>query len=163
MLRLKRFIKFNMSSEVDLICYSLMPNHFHMLIRQKSKYGIIQFMRRLMTSYVMYFNKKNIRVDTLFQGKYKGVIVDRDEYLLNLSRYIHLNPLWINDNIDFNKYSSYQYFLENAHPSFVKPEIITDYFSNSMYYKSLSYKNFVDDYTNDQLGRIENVLIDYDV
>ena len=49
-------------------------------------------MRRLLTTYAMYFNRRNSRVGYLFQGSYKAVLVDSDSYLLHLSRYIHLNP-----------------------------------------------------------------------
>lgn len=81
--------------DIDLIAFCLMPNHFHFLAKQKTIDGITKFMRAICTNYVMYFNKKYERVGTLFQGKYKGVLLDNDTYLLHLSRYIHLNPIKI--------------------------------------------------------------------
>src|SRR5258706_8491393 len=86
--RINRFLRINLNQEVDLLSFVLMPNHFHMLIKQHTKDGLIKFMRRLSTSYVMYFNKKYHRVGSLFQNKYKGCLVEQDDYLLHVSRYI---------------------------------------------------------------------------
>jgi len=145
--RIRRFTKLNLAKEVDLFCFSLMPNHFHFLVKQKNKDGIIKFMRRLMTSYVMHFNKKNNRVGTLLQGRYKAVNVDKDEYLLHLTRYIHLNPFELKSkNISFKNFSSYKYYLGTKQASWVKPEEILDYFSfKSKEYKISTYKSFVED------------------
>jgi putative transposase len=161
--RIRRFISLNLSQEVDLLSFALMPNHFHFLVKQKNKDGIIKFTRRLMTSYAMYFNKKYDRVGTLFQGRYKAVNVDRDEYLLHLSRYIHLNPADINSNLDFNKYSSYSYFIGLKNASWIKPKEILDYFSlKSDDLKSSSYKNFVEDYMTDPKEILGEIAIDYE-
>ena len=145
--RIRRFTKLNLAKEVDLFCFSLMPNHFHFLVKQKNKDGIIKFMRRLMTSYVMHFNKKNNRVGTLLQGRYKAVNVDKDEYLLHLTRYIHLNPFELKSkNINFKNFSSYKYYLGTKQASWVKPEEVLDYFSfKSKEYKISTYKSFVED------------------
>ena len=145
--RIRRFTRLNLAKEVDLLCFSLMPNHFHFLVKQKNKDGIIKFMRRLMTSYVMYFNKKNNRVGTLLQGRYKAINVDKDEYLLHLTRYIHLNPFELKSkNISFKNFSSYKYYLGTKQASWVKPEEILEYFSfKSKKYKISTYKNFVED------------------
>lgn len=79
--------------EIDLLAYCLIPNHYHLLLEQKTIDGMTKLLRRLCTSYSMYFNKKYDRVGSLFQGTYKAALIDRDEYLLHLSRYIHLNPV----------------------------------------------------------------------
>jgi putative transposase len=70
-----------------------MPNHFHLLLRQHGDAGIPQFMQKLSTAYTMYFNTKQERVGSLFQGPYKAIHIKSEEYLTHLSRYIHLNPL----------------------------------------------------------------------
>lgn len=160
-IRIRRFIKSNLSEEVDLLCFSLMPNHFHFLIKQNSKDGIIKFMRRLMTSYVMFFNKKYQRVGTLLQGRYKAVNVSRDEYLLHLTRYIHLNPFEINSNINFKEFSSYRYYLNNKHPSWIKPGKILEYFSiKDKEYKTTSYKSFVEDSRIDSSETLGDLMLD---
>jgi len=76
----------------QLLAWALMPNHFHMLIRSGSG-GITQFMRRLMSGYAISFNARHKRVGYLFQNRYKSIICEEDAYLMELVRYIHLNPL----------------------------------------------------------------------
>lgn len=78
---------------VEITSFCLMPNHFHLLLQQKSDGGISIFLKHVTDSYTRYFNTKRKRVGPLFQGAFKAVHVETDEQLLHLSRYIHLNPL----------------------------------------------------------------------
>ncbi|MBY0472749.1 transposase [Patescibacteria group bacterium] len=78
---------------VEVCAYTMMPNHFHILVKEKVEGGISHFIQKLSTAYTMYFNKKNGRNGVLFQGKYKIVHVDNDQYLKYLVSYIHLNPI----------------------------------------------------------------------
>lgn len=78
---------------VEILCFCLMPNHYHILLRQKVDGGITDFMRKLGTGYANYFNQKYQRVGPLCQGKFKAVHVTEESYLLYLPHYIHLNPL----------------------------------------------------------------------
>lgn len=75
-----------------LHAYALMDNHYHLLI-ETPKANISQIMQNINTSYTVYINKKYQRSGHLLQGRFKGIIVDKDEYLVALSRYIHLNPV----------------------------------------------------------------------
>lgn len=77
---------------VDIGAYCLMPNHFHILAREKTENGISKYMLKLLTSYTMYFNKKHNRTGTLYEGVFKSTHVNTDEYLKYLYSYIHLNP-----------------------------------------------------------------------
>lgn len=148
-IRVNRFIPLNLSSEVDLLAFTLMPNHIHLFIKQSTKDGIIKLMRRATTSYVMYFNKKYKRVGCLFQNTYKAAIIDSEIYLLHLSRYIHLNPSNIIFKINFKEFSSYPYYLGYKNASWVKPQEILNFFrsAQSMSLRDvLSYQSFVEDY-----------------
>lgn len=78
---------------VNIVCFCLMPNHFHLLLRQREENGISKFIQKVSTGYTMYFNNKNIRSGALFQGVFKSVHVDKDKYLKHLATYIHSNPL----------------------------------------------------------------------
>ena len=80
-------------SIVDICAYCLMPNHFHLLLREKQKGGISHFMQKLITGYTMYFNKRYDRNGGLFQGKFKAKHADDDRYLSYLFAYVHLNPV----------------------------------------------------------------------
>lgn len=80
-------------SLTDFCAYCLMPNHFHLLVREKADGGISRFMQKLITGFTMYFNTRYERTGTLFQGKYKATHVHDDRYLKYLLSYIHLNPI----------------------------------------------------------------------
>lgn len=76
----------------QIYAFCLMPNHVHILVRTLSM-PLAKFMSRLLTGYALYFNKRHKRVGHLFQNRYKSIVVDEEIYLLELIRYIHLNPL----------------------------------------------------------------------
>ena len=78
---------------VAIGAYCLMPNHFHILLTPLTDTGVGDFMRKLCTGYSMYFNAKNNRTGSLFEGAYKSEHADDDRYLKYLFAYIHLNPV----------------------------------------------------------------------
>jgi len=78
---------------VEILAFCLMPNHFHLLLRQRMEGGITKFMRKLGIGYANYFNQKYERTGTLFQGRYKAVLVNREVHFIHLPYYIHFNPL----------------------------------------------------------------------
>ncbi|MDO8514213.1 MAG: transposase [bacterium] len=78
---------------VDIYAYTLMPNHFHLVLRQKSEDGITRFVRRICTAYSMYFNLKYGHNGTLFQGRFKSSHLDTDPYFKWIFPYVHLNPI----------------------------------------------------------------------
>lgn len=82
---------------VAIGAYVLMPNHFHILVKEIRENGISTFMEKLGTGYSMYFNKRSKRTGFLFEGNFKAEHVDRDEYLKYLYSYIHLNPVKLID------------------------------------------------------------------
>lgn len=82
---------------VDIVAWCLMPNHYHLLLRQKTEKGITKFMRRLGTGYTMYTNIKYKHRGHIFEGPFKSKLVNHDSQLQHLTRYIHLNPLDLHD------------------------------------------------------------------
>ncbi len=122
---------------VEVLGYCLMPNHFHFLLRQKVDDGISKFVRNLLNSYTKYFNIKNDRVGPLFQGRFKAVMIDNDEQLIHVSRYIHLNPLIANLVFDIESYqwSSYKTYLGLERSDFVKTATILELFRSKEDYK----------------------------
>ncbi len=77
---------------VEVHCYVLMSNHFHFLLRTPEA-NLGRFMQRFNTAYITYYNLCHHKSGHLYQGRYKAILVEADEYLLELSRYIHLNPV----------------------------------------------------------------------
>ncbi len=150
----------NFKEEIELIGYCLMPNHFHILLKQNSKNSMQGFMRSVMTRYAQYFNKKYDRVGPLFQGRYKAVLIDNDRYLLHLSRYIHLNPSEHTKNLT-KTYSSYAEYLGVRKTEWIKPNIILNFFNKATFpeFKKInSYKSFVEGNSGDS-GKILGDLI----
>lgn len=144
---------------VGIICYCLMPNHFHLLLRQNTKEPISSFIHRLTVSYSMYFNKRCNRVGHLFQGRFKAKLIKRDDYLLHLSRYIHLNPLEIiNPELKLEDYpwSSYPEYLNVDGRKICDNEIILQQFNSTEL-----YKRFVDSIIlENELIKIEDFIIE---
>ena len=144
----------NFSKEIDLICYCLMSNHFHLLIKQHTLLAMTQFMLCLGTKYSMYFNKKYQRVGRLFQGVYKGVKVTSEEQLLYLTKYIHRNPH--KDGLQDNKYISLKNYLGKIDSAWVKKVKILQYFSETN--PDLSYSSFLE--MESDLSCIDKLTID---
>lgn len=136
---------------LDLLAYCLMDNHIHLLIYQHEDIqAITELMRRVMTSYSMYFNKKYDRVGPLFQSRYLASRIDSDAYLHHISRYIHRNPgQWRT-----YEYSSLRYFTGEARSEWVKPAVIMSLFNND----PKSYIEFVASMDEDDEETIPLVL-----
>lgn len=80
--------------DVEVHAYVLMDNHFHFVVMIREA-NLSKFMQRFNTTYTVYFNRRHRRIGHLFQGRYKALLIDADSYLLELSRYVHLNPVRI--------------------------------------------------------------------
>ena len=78
---------------VDIFAFCLMPNHYHLLVQQRCEKGIEKFMRKLGIGYANYFNQKYQRVGSLFQGRFKATMIEKDAHFLHIPNYIHCNPL----------------------------------------------------------------------
>ncbi len=131
----------NLHSQVELQAFCLMPNHFHLMIKQgDDARAITRSMRTLSTSYSMYFNKKYNRIGPIFQGRYKASWVNNEPYMLHLSRYIHCNPLALKKDIYAYPFSSLQYYFQESCPKWVEPGDIESLFSSQF-----EYEEFVDD------------------
>ncbi|RJQ36949.1 hypothetical protein C4559_04435 [Candidatus Microgenomates bacterium] len=102
---------------VEIISFCLMPNHFHFILKQLQSGGIKKFISNFSNSYSKYFNTKHERIGPLFEGIFKAVLVESDEQLIHLSRYIHLNPvssfLIPNEKLENYIWSSLPEYLEN--------------------------------------------------
>ena len=148
----------NQKEIIRIFCYCLMPNHFHFLVQQLEENGISRFLRLLSDSYTKYFNTKYKRVGPLFQGTFKARLIETDEYLLQLSKYIHRNP-FPHSKRAFRSYphSSYGYFLSGAEHPFCDTKFILSYFSTT--YQDLGYQVFVERAEMDD-PLLFNMLID---
>ncbi|OGH14829.1 MAG: hypothetical protein A2687_00080 [Candidatus Levybacteria bacterium RIFCSPHIGHO2_01_FULL_38_26] len=119
----------NYSDQVELIAYSLMPNHFH-LVLSINKDTLVRFIRSLCTRYSMYFNKKYKRRGTLFEGPYKSAEIQSGARMTHLTRFLHSS----------DAYSSYPEYLGQRSTSWVKPQSVLSFFENG----TGGYKDFME-------------------
>lgn len=155
----------NFHDDITLIAYCLIPNHFHLLIHQNTANAIDVFMNSLATRYTMYFNRKYKRIGPLYQGVYKAVLVETDEQLLHLTRYIHRNPLSLaskgvalkgSPKLRTTQPSSYPEYIGQRQTAWVRPEEILKFFSKTNL--NLSYQSFVTQ--QEDMEVIQKVAID---
>ncbi len=142
----KRFrgVEFNKKPKiVDILCYCLMPNHFHLLLSQLKEGGIQEFISKILNSYTKYFNIKYKRIGSLFQGQFKAVLIESDEQLIHLSRYIHLNPFVgkVTKGWENFPYSSYREFSQQTESPLCNTKYILDFFDDLK-----NYRDFINDH-----------------
>lgn len=144
---------------VEVVCYCLMPNHFHFLIKQTQEGGTVEFMSKVANSYTKYFNIKHLKLGPLLQGEFKAVPIQTDEHLLQLSRYIHLNPYvsGLCKNPEEYHLSSYPTFISLSQSNLCVPKSILEFFPSAN-----EYKKFVVDYQDyaDRIHQEKGLLID---
>jgi len=156
----------NYMGEIELLAYCLMPNHFHLLIRQNNDRGIAEFMHSLIQRYVIYFNKKYARVGGLFQSRYKTVLIEDENQFVYITKYIHRNPIDILPagpgpaGLEAYKYSSYGNYLGLFRQRWVRPERVLSYFSNMR--RTNTYQSFVEDTVADDLTKVYYEMMDMD-
>ena len=88
----RRFSRLLEETGTECLAWALLSNHFHLLLRT-TDIPLSKFMRRLLTGYAVTFNLRHDRTGHLFQNRYKSIVCEEEQYLLELVRYIHLNPL----------------------------------------------------------------------
>lgn len=149
------------STAVDILAYCLMPNHFHLLVRQTSEQGIFKSLSKITNGYAKFFNTKRHRPGPLFQGPFKAVRVETDEQLLHLSRYIHINPVVSGivsvDGLASYPWSSLSVYLQEIKTSFVMTQFLLDHFKTIH-----SYKTFVFDQINyvKELEKVKHLVLE---
>jgi len=105
---------------VDVLCYCLMTNHVHILLRENVEGGISRYIQKLLNSYAKYFNMSQERVGSLFSNPFRAVLVVSDEQLLHVSRYIHLNPYvahMVDDAVKYEWSSLSEYVVKTDNPT----------------------------------------------
>ena len=139
----------NFASEINLLAYCLMSNHFHLFIQQKTKTALPRFMQSLITKYVGYFNRKYDRHGALFQGKYRAVRVKSENQFIYLTKYIHRNPLPKKptgsdlEGLANYKYSSYGQYIGLWKQDWVKSELVLKRYLLGK--EHVSYRKFVEE------------------
>jgi len=99
---------------VTIIAYCIMPTHIHLVLKQEKDGGISKFMSQISNSYARYFNVKYKRKGPLWEKEFSNVLVENDEQLMHLTRYVHLNPstAYLVNNPEDWLFSSYREYLD---------------------------------------------------
>lgn len=141
---------------VELVAFCIMPNHFHLIVKETEEKGLATYMQRVLTAYSKYYNAKYGKTGHVFQGPYQAVRVEDDRQLLHLSAYIHRNPReiskWFNKE-DKYEWSSYQDFVkENRWEELLAVDIIKGQFKDGKKYQ---------DFVTTSLSKILDQELDY--
>lgn len=142
----KFFVSIMRTAAADYEClihaYCLMPNHFHLLL-ETGNINMGDFMRSLASRYAIFYNLKYKQRGHVFESRYKSCLVDTDEYFLQVSRYIHLNPVKANmvRTPESYPWSSYKYMFTAHDDEVMKHDKTLNYFSPG---KKAGYKEFVE-------------------
>lgn len=122
---------------VTMVNYCLMPNHFHLTLRQEVDNGIRIFIQKLTNSFSHYFNIKYKNKGPLFEGRFKVVRIEDNEQLIHLSRYIHLNPItaYLVEKPEDYRYSSYRIYLKKDKNIFIDPSLVLSQFPSIKKYE----------------------------
>ncbi len=146
---------------IELLAYCLMPNHYHFCLRQCTDISISKFISVLFNAYTQAVNKQLNRQGTLFEGRFKHVWIEQEEYLIHLCRYIHLNPVkarlaakpedWL--------YSNYLDWIGKRNGTLADKAFINYYFP-----KTDDYRQFVADQQVELEAqeRIAKYILDWD-
>jgi putative transposase len=135
---------------LKIIAYCLMPNHFHFLVQQLAPNALSQFFSDLCNSHSRYFNIKYEAVGHLYQGRFKAKKVEKDEYLIYLSAYIHLNPVdlfaflpkdELMTQLRLYHWSSLAIFLSKINDDLVDPSPVLNFFLSQI--TNTSYQDFI--------------------
>jgi putative transposase len=132
--------------EAVIHVYCLMTNHYHLLLETPSG-NLSQIMRHINGAYTTYFNTKRKRSGHLFQGRYKGILVEADEYAKELSRYIHLNPFraGIVQSPEEYRWSSYRGYIGKEKPvGWLARNLVLGYFGKKVSESTRGYRDFVE-------------------
>jgi REP element-mobilizing transposase RayT len=125
--------------------YCLMDNHYHLLLETPAG-NLSRIMHHVNGAYTTYFNVKRARSGHLFQGRYKAIVVEKDEYAKELSRYIHLNPVRAKmvQSPEQYAWTSYRFYIgKDKAPSWLQRQFILDYFGSPINVAQKGYEKFV--------------------
>jgi putative transposase len=156
----------NFANKIQLHAYILMPNHYHLLLKQTNSYDMPAFIQTIFTCYAYYFNARHKRSGRLFQSIYRAKLIKTDRYFAHLARYIHLNSSKLQAK-NYPKYRSWQswadypysscqyYLSESKQCSWLTKGFLQSYFSSTE-----EHKSFLKNYDPTQLEAIKDNILE---
>jgi putative transposase len=149
----------NLNKEVDILTYCLMPDHFHIIVKQTSLQGVQKLLKQVTNAYTEYFNKKYRLTGPVVKGRYKAIVIEKEKHLLELSRYIHLHPVisQISQRAQDYEWSSMKEFENTSSDAICNKRLILSYFSSNKDF--VRFTNDIPSHMNSK-DKIEDVKID---
>lgn len=153
----------NQQPIIEIYAFAIMPNHYHLLVKQIKDAGIAKFISNVQNGLAKYHNIRHKRYGSVFQGPFKAKRIEKDEYLVHVSRYIHLNPVtsYLIEIDELQNYplTSFPYYLKekNKKDDLVKTSLITAIIGSKDKYKEFVFNQ--SDYQR-KLKNIEGIVID---
>lgn len=149
---LEKLSSYCQDKKVDLLAYCLMSNHVHLLL-ETPQGNLSKMMQAFQTSYTMYFNKRHGRNGHVFEQRYKAMLVDKDNYLLQVSRYIHLNPVSakLAKRPQDYRWSSYESYLKGKGMAGLKAQTVLEQLSGNKSRQRQQYREYVEGQRGDRL------------
>ncbi len=159
---LRTFLKYFPQNAAEIHAFCLMPNHYHFLIRLSQALDISVRMKCFGISYSKAVNARYGRSGHLFQGRYNAKHIDSNEYLLHLTRYIHLNPLFAKlvtrpEDWEFSSYRNYLYQSDSRNLKDFGNLVVTKEIL-SQFSDIAEYKEFVESFAEEKLKEIEETM-----
>ncbi len=146
---------------VEILAFCLMPNHFHLVVKQTMDGGIHRFLSNIANGYAKYVNTKYHRVGPLYQGPFKAVRVETDDHLVHLSRYLHLNPV-VSGMMNMKELASYPWssfpdYLGKTDRPFINARAVRDHFKDAG-----EYRDFVSDHVGyaKELEKVKHLVLE---
>ena len=159
---IQKFINTIGKYDIDIFTYCLMPNHYHILVRQNSDTSISKWLKTVFNGYSKAINKQENRKGTIFEGRAKNKEITNERHLMHLIRYIHYNPVQsgIVTKAEAWEFSDYSDWIGIRKNKLFNNHLMKQYFSNHK-----NYKKFFDDYEDSQkiTNEFRDIFFDADI
>ncbi len=155
----KKYLELPKEKIVTVYSYCLMPNHYHLLLREEKEMGISRYISNFQNSYAKYFNTRYERAGVLFRRPFKANHISTNEELIHISRYIHLNPvtsyIFGFEELEKSRITSFYLYMAGGSDSFVDVDFILKIFNTRS-----NYRKFVFDQVDYQrkLAKLKRVF-----
>jgi len=147
--------------KVELLTFVLMPNHFHLLLKQKTEDGMTDLIRKVCTGYSTYFNEKYARSGKLYESTYKAILIENEDSFYQISRYIHINPkpLLRGRGLRDYKFSGFYYICKDIKLPWLQwDEVVGDQGVKS--YKDFVLSKIKEDFTEKEASLLKGITLE---
>ncbi len=137
-------LKSSQARLVDILAFSIMPNHYHLILRQLQEGGLSSFSRKIQNGFAKYYNIKSGRFGSVFQAMFKAVRVETEDQLIHVVRYTHLNPVTgfiLRDVAELITYpwTSFSMYMNDSLDTFIETKTVLSQFSTKKLFREFTF------------------------